>query len=155
MDFSEFVSSISENSGVFGEGSSCVNSGPNSNLIWVVASVCYSVELTLPSTFARKLDRLSAICSLQIWLLLISSSSCGGWQVWLLVRDSEEPFDCWKGLSFSESLTTASSLSTSLSLLLKFESVFDSDAFTSSSVWSRQTGSSLTPVLSLEDSSGI
>ena len=151
MDFSEIVSAISENSGVFGEGSSCVYSVPNSNLIYAVASVCDSAELTLPSTFEKKLDRISAIWSLQIWLLMISSSSCGGWQVWLLVRDSEVSFDCWIGVSFYKSLTTASCPSSSLLLLLKFESVFDSDAFTSSPVWSRQTGRSLTPDLSLED----
>ena len=63
---SMIVSAISENSGVFGEGSLGVYSVSNSNLISAVASVSDPPEMTLPSTFVPRLDRISAICSLQI-----------------------------------------------------------------------------------------
>ena len=142
-----FNSAISENSGVFGDGSSSPGSAPNSNLILAVASVSDSA---LPSTFAKKLDRMVAGCSLQFWqLVLFSSSSWSDWQVWLLNCKLWVSAFCYFRISFSKSLTTSSSWLSSPVLWVKFESVFITEASTSFSVWSRQTGRSPAPDLSL------
>ena len=77
---SSLVSTISENSGVLGDGSSFTGEAPNSNFICVLASS--SSTACLFSTYLKKLDRMMAVVSLQVWL--VSSSSSSPWQVWLV-----------------------------------------------------------------------